>query len=112
MMSLDEGNGLMKNKESIFSMDSVIENASSNLIMSIAIILALGNAADAVEISCVGFIMAEMPEITSQQKGHHTQPYPLNYVLNVVIIKTLFRILKRLSFFGNVVWRAISWIFV
>ena len=69
MMSTEEGNGLVKNTDAIISMDFIIENSSQKLIRYIAIILALGNAADAVEISCVGFIMAEMSEITTNQKG-------------------------------------------
>lgn len=53
------------------SIDQLIDNIPINIVHRITIILALGNAADAVEIMCVGFIMSTLSinsEITQSQK--------------------------------------------
>jgi MFS family permease len=66
----DESNEEIQLNEKI-SLDQLINNIPNNKIYRIAIILALGNAADAVEIMCVGFIMTNMSdnnEMTQSQK--------------------------------------------
>lgn len=69
MMDMDEGFLLLeeKDKERNWNqiIDASINNANIVTVWIMAICLAMGNAADAVEITCVGFIMTEM-----QMSGH------------------------------------------
>jgi len=48
--------------------ENLISNSSDMKIWFLTLILALGNAADAVEICCIGFIMTEIPDITTKDK--------------------------------------------
>ena len=63
----DEGSSLFTNLHD--SLDGCIENASIYKVYLIAIILALGNAADAIEIMSVGYIMSERDDLSSLDKG-------------------------------------------
>jgi hypothetical protein len=47
-----------------------------------ALSLAAGNAADAVEIMCIGYIMNEIDGITTQEKGSVITPLSLILILN------------------------------
>lgn len=69
MMVLEEGNGLLQSTEVIQShrpssvVDKCLDNPKDYVMIGLALTLACSNAADAVEIMCVGFIMSAM-------KGH------------------------------------------
>ena len=58
--------GSVRRKKSY--VDNCIDNPRSKRIFFILLSLAMGNAADAVEIICVGFIMAEMGDISATDK--------------------------------------------
>ena len=70
MMRLDEGNGLLETNTTpkVNTIDSCLDNPKDGAVLGIALSLAMGNAADAVEIMCVGFILSEMSDISSFQK--------------------------------------------
>lgn len=70
MMRLDEGNGLLETNMNpkVNTIDSCLDNPKDGAVLGIALSLAMGNAADAVEIMCVGFILSEMSDISSFQK--------------------------------------------
>lgn len=70
MMALDEGNGLLGNpvKSNGVTIDRCLDHPKAGAIRTLVLSLAMGNAADAVEIMCVGFIMSEMDSISSYQK--------------------------------------------
>jgi MFS family permease len=71
MMKLDEGNellGLSSQPVKNSNVDNCLNNPKPDAIMPIVLSLAMGNAADAVEIICVGFIMSEMHDISSYNK--------------------------------------------
>jgi MFS family permease len=72
MMELEEGNELLSSGKKTPSKESIIDQCIDNSDLSktfwIAISLAMGNAADAVEIMCVGFIMSEMSDLSSTDK--------------------------------------------
>lgn len=69
-MRLDEGNGLLDTsaKVKVNTIDSCLDNPKDGSVLKIALALAMGNAADAVEIMCVGFILSEMGDISSFKK--------------------------------------------
>lgn len=50
--------------------ENLINNTKEHNVMLLTIILALGNAADAIEICCIGFIMTEIPDITTEDKEY------------------------------------------
>ena len=64
MMHIDESNNLLSNadkeKGPSAIVDICVNHAKPRTTLIMALCLALGNAADAVEITCVGFIMTEM----------------------------------------------------
>lgn len=67
-MVLEEGNGLLQSAEAVQSrpssvVDKCLDNPKGSVMLGLALTLACSNAADAVEIMCVGFIMSAM-------KGH------------------------------------------
>ena len=67
----DDNDDNRDNNSHLITIDQLIDNIPYNIVNRLVIILALGNAADAVEIMCVGFIMSEMgenDEITQSQK--------------------------------------------
>jgi MFS family permease len=86
MMELDEGKSLLdlnfhhqRNSESVaanhlnkLSVDEIVDNCINNpkpwKPLEFALCLALGNAADAVEIMCIGFIMSDISKVTTLQK--------------------------------------------
>jgi MFS family permease len=70
MMRLDEGNGLLNGsgREKTNVVDNCINNPKPGAAFGLALALAAGNAADAVEIMCVGFIMSEMDSISTYKK--------------------------------------------
>ena len=70
-MRLDEGNELLGSSPSqkISVIDNCLNNPKPGVALNIALSLAAGNAADAVEIMCVGFIMSEMSDISSYKKA-------------------------------------------
>ncbi len=81
MMELDEGKRLLDTTQhsanplpnlTKLTADETIDNCINNLKEGIALefslCLALGNAADAVEIMCMGFIMSDISKITTLQK--------------------------------------------
>lgn len=69
MMSTEEGSGLMTKETPESIVNSCIDNADIRRIRWITFGLAIGNAADAVEILCVGYIMTELGDsITSADK--------------------------------------------
>lgn len=49
--------------------DLLIDNCNDDKTRLYTFILAMGNAADAVEIICVGYILSEMDDATTQNKG-------------------------------------------
>ena len=56
----------MEQSEAII--DGILENCKSDSIYFFTFLLALANAADAVEIICVGFIMSEL-DVSTQDEG-------------------------------------------
>ena len=50
--------------------ENLINNSNESRVWLLTLVLALGNAADAIEIMCIGFIMTEIPNITTQQKEY------------------------------------------
>lgn len=70
-MVLDEGNGLLGSPviPEGLNIDRCLNNPKTGAIRTLVLSLAMGNAADAVEIMCVGFIMSEMDNISSYQKS-------------------------------------------
>ena len=56
------------NKDNKRHLDNLIENGKPSLINLFALVLAMGNAADAVEILCVGFIMSDISSVTRMDK--------------------------------------------
>jgi MFS family permease len=65
MMVLGEGNGLLQLAETSQShpssvIDKCLDNPKGSVMLGLALTLACSNAADAVEIMCVGFIMSTM----------------------------------------------------
>jgi len=73
MMEVDEGKGLLErrivgkpSKEAVI--DNCINNLKEGKCLDMAVCLAMGNVADAVEIICVGFIMSEISDATSLDK--------------------------------------------
>ena len=50
-------------------LDRLINMCKENKTKMFTFILAMGNAADAVEIMCVGYILSEMDDATTQNKG-------------------------------------------
>eukprot|EP01038_Epipyxis_sp_PR26KG_P009256 gene9256-12471_t len=76
MMNIDEGNILLNESDPHKSgstnqlqlLDSLIDGINPNMTYLLTLCLALGNAADAVEIMCVGFIITELDGITSTDK--------------------------------------------
>jgi hypothetical protein len=50
-------------------LDRLINNCQVDKTRMFTFILAMGNAADAVEIICVGYILNEMDDATTQNKG-------------------------------------------
>jgi len=51
-------------------LDNLINNASETQVWLLTLVLAMGNAADAIEINCIGFIMTEIPDITTKDKEY------------------------------------------
>jgi VNT family MFS transporter (synaptic vesicle glycoprotein 2) len=70
MMRPDEGNGLLggTTERTGNTIDNCIDNPKPGVALMLALSLAAGNAADAVEIMCVGFIMSEMDGISTYKK--------------------------------------------
>lgn len=75
MMELDEGKGLLTNNNAVAAeivgegaIDNCINNPKHGRSMELALCLAMGNAADAVEIMCVGFIMSDISHVTTLDK--------------------------------------------
>lgn len=70
MIKLDEGKEFLEkalpSKTTV--VDNCLDNPKEDRVFAIALSLAMGNAADAVEIICVGFIMSEMGDISSFDK--------------------------------------------
>lgn len=72
-MTIEEGNSLLTTKyvtseDRANILDRCINNSNPKVTFLILLILALGNAADAVEIMCIGFIMTEIEDITQSDK--------------------------------------------
>lgn len=71
MMAVEEGGGLL-DTTTCHNHSKIIENCldhiSASKLWLLTICLALGNAADAVEIMCIGFIMADIPDISTSYK--------------------------------------------
>eukprot|EP01031_Cornospumella_fuschlensis_P034099 gene34099-41272_t len=69
-MRIEEGNQLLdsSNVQDEDAIDKCINSPLPGKDYELALCLAMGNAADAVEIMCVGFIMAEMNDISSIDK--------------------------------------------
>lgn len=79
MMLLEEGNELLQSsfdknikhqKYSIDCIENCLNNPKDGIILKLALSLAMSNAADAVEIMCIGFIMSEMKDISSSDKEY------------------------------------------
>lgn len=73
MTPIEEVNHLLGNESqsSCHIVDDAIENISDSTSLSLSLCLAMGNAADAVEILCVGFVMSDIDnEITSSSKEY------------------------------------------
>ena len=74
MMTVEEGDILMRFDDGTprmappTVMDRCLNNPKQNLINLCTFCLAMGNAADAVEIMCIGFIMTEL-DVTQTDKG-------------------------------------------
>jgi len=71
MMKLEEGNALLlevANRPKALTVDECINNPIPRAIFTIAVSLAMGNAADAVEIISVGFIMSKIGSISTYEK--------------------------------------------
>lgn len=70
----DETTFLTSNKsiqtKSTLLINNIIDNNKFSLFYSI--LLALGNAADAVEIMCIGYVMNEIDDITTFQKDFNS----------------------------------------
>lgn len=71
MMRLDEGNSFLSSgqvRRNANLVEEVLNSpASSTLPLFMALCLAMGNAADAVEIMCVGFIMTDLDDAVSSE---------------------------------------------
>ena len=51
-------------------LENLVNNAQEVNVWLLTLILALGNAADAIEINCIGFIMTEIPDMTTKDKEY------------------------------------------
>ena len=63
------GNGGGPSNEALL-LDNIINNTTEWQVALLTFVLAMGNAADAIEIMCIGFIMTEIPDITSRDKEY------------------------------------------
>ena len=73
MMAVEEGDVLMQfemgeRRDSPSIMDRCLDNPKDNVLYLYTFCLAMGNAADAVEIMCIGFIMTEL-DVSQTDKG-------------------------------------------
>lgn len=88
MMHIDEGNSLLENIDKAGSssniLDLCINHAKPMTTLIMTLCLAMGNAADAVEIMCVGFIMTEM------QKTDNISTFDKEFLSAAVFMGMLF----------------------
>ena len=88
MMHDDEGNNLIENIDKTGSSTSILDlcinHAKPRTILIMTLCLAMGNAADAVEIMCVGFIMTEM------QKTDNISTFDKEFLSAAVFMGMLF----------------------
>jgi len=69
--------------------ENLINNSKESHVWLLTLILALGNAADAIEIMCIGFIMTEIPDITTQQKEYLSAAVFLGMLFGGIICGSL-----------------------
>lgn len=60
---------IRKNNEARL-VDNIINNTTEWQVALLTFVLSMGNAADAIEIMCIGFIMTEIPDVSSQEKEY------------------------------------------
>lgn len=76
MMAVEEGDMLMPYEQGSTRaipptvLDRCLDNPRVNILNLLTFCLAMGNAADAVEINCVGFIMTELDPAGRTDKGN------------------------------------------
>jgi hypothetical protein len=95
MMAVEEGDiliqvegrrGIVQKSPSIT--DRCIDNSKRDVLNLITFCLAMGNAADAVEIMAIGFIMAEL-DVSQIEKGII---HRVSYLLILLMLSTVIRI--------------------
>ena len=69
--------------------ENLINNSNESHVWLLTLVLALGNAADAIEIMCIGFIMTEIPNITTQQKEYLSAAVFLGMLFGGIICGSL-----------------------
>ena len=107
-MPLDETGSFIQDNQSVI--DVCIDKCDEKKIRLFTFILALGNAADAIEITCVGFIMNQLgDEISDESKGVDIESlkklvfYILQKVLHLFLNPC--RISNSCCVYGNAHWR-------